>query len=150
MRFKSIAMGCMLALGSSAYADNQHVHPQDNTTANTAVPMLKAKYAGYCEIEIINQSFDDVRVNGTFDDGAPLAPFTIYSYEAPHYINLFYYGYCHYGMNLYIDSYYGYNLYSGFTQRESTVRIVPYMRQNATVGTDATSNVKAKVEVTPR
>jgi hypothetical protein len=143
-------MGCMLALVSSAYADNHHVHPQDNKTVETAAPLLKANYAGYCEIEIINQSYDDVRVNGTFDDGTPLQPFTIYSYEAPHYISLFFYGYCHYGMNLYIDSYYGYNLYSGYTTRESTVRIVPYLRQNATADVDAKANVKTKVEVTKR
>ncbi len=150
MKFKSITMGCMLALASSVYADNHHVHPQAKNAVETAAPSLQAKYAGYCEIEIINQSYDDVRVNGTFDDGSPLQSFTIYSYEAPHYVSLFYYGYCHYGMNLYIDSYYGYNLYSGYTTRESTVRIVPYLRQNAAANTDAKSNVKAKVEVTKR
>lgn len=150
MKLKTIALGSLLALVSSAYADNQHVHPQDKNTVNTAAPMVKANYAGYCEIEIINQSYDDVRVNGTFDDGMPLDPFTIYSFEAPHYINLFYYGYCHYGMNIFIDSYYGYNLYSGYTTRESTVRIVPYLRQNANMDADVKTNVKAKVEVSTR
>lgn len=150
MRFKSIAMGCMLALISNVYSDNHHVHPQEKATPETAAPSLQAQYAGYCEIEIINQSNDDVRVNGTFDDGSPLQPFTIYSYEAPHYISLFFYGYCHYGMDLYIDSYAGYHLYSGYIRRESTVRIVPYLRQNATTDADATSNVKAKVEVSKR
>lgn len=150
MKFKSIAMACLLGFVSGTYADNRHVHPQDKNTTTTAVPSVKAKYAGYCEIEIINQSYDDVRVNGVFDDGLPLEPFTIYSYEAPHYISLFYYGYCHYGMDLYIDSYYGYNLYSGFTKRESTVRIVPYLKQNATADANVKSNAKAKVEVTNR
>lgn len=150
MKLRSIAMVGLLGLVSSAYADNHHVHPQDKSTAETVAPLLKAKYAGNCEIEIINQSYDDVRVNGTFDDGSPLQPFTIYSYEAPHYISLYYYGYCHYGMDLFIDSYYGYNLYSGFTTGGSTVRIVPYFRQNAAAEANATSNVKAKVEVTKR
>ncbi len=132
MKFKKTLIGCMLALFSSAYADNHHIHPQQgNTSSENQMPSLQAKYAGFCEIEIINQSYDDIRVNGVFDDGMPIEPFTIYSYESPHYISLYYYGYCHYGMNLYIDSFYGYNLYSGFTTRESTIRIVPYLKNKA-------------------
>jgi hypothetical protein len=131
MKFKTIALSCLFAFASSAYATTHHVHPQDNAATEKVMPGVKAKYAGYCEIEIINRSYDDVRVNGVFDDGSPLASFTVYSFEAPHYISLFYYGYCHYGMNLYIDSYYGYNLYSAFTTRESTVRIVPYLKNKA-------------------
>lgn len=132
MKLKSITMGCLVALCSSAYAANNHVHPEDKSGEKAAAaPAVQAKYAGFCEIEIINQSYDDVRVSGTFDDGYPLQPFTIYSYEAPHYISLFYYGYCHYGMNLYIDSYYGYTLYAAYTPRESTVRIVPYLKEKA-------------------
>ena len=125
MKLKSIAISCLVALCPSVYATNTHVHPEDKTkeAVTSAAPAVQAKYAGFCEIEIINQSSDDVRVSGTFDDGAPLYPFTIYSYEAPHYISLFYYGYCHYGMDLYIDSYYGYPLYAGYTRRESTIRI---------------------------
>jgi len=127
-------MGCLVALCSSAYAVNTHVHPEDKTkeaAASAAAPAVQAKYAGFCEIEIVNQSSDDVRVSGTFDDGAPLYPFTVYSYEAPHYISLFYYGYCHYGMDLYIDSYYGYTLYSAYTRRESTIRIADYLNAKA-------------------
>ena len=139
MKLKSITMGCLLALFSSTYAANHHVHPEDKTTPKVA-PAIQAKYAGYCEIEIINQSYDDVRVSGVFDDGMPLDPFTIYSWESPHYISLFYYGYCHYGMNLYIDSYYGYNLYSAYTPRETTVRIVPYLKEKATVKVAKRSN----------
>jgi hypothetical protein len=147
MNLKTITAGCLFALMSSGYAAtaNHHVHPEDTSAqATTPVPSLKAKYAGYCEIEIINQSYDDVRVNGVFDDGKPLDSFSIYSYEAPHYISLYYYGYCHYGMNLYIDSYYGYNLYSAFTTRETTVRIypVPYLKEG--------DKAKSKVEVSPR
>jgi hypothetical protein len=143
MKFKTIALSCLLAFVSSAYATaTHHTHPQDKATTETATDKVtsgvQVKYPGYCEIEIINQSYDDIRVNGVFDDGTSLASFTVYSFEAPHYISLFYYGYCHYGMNLYIDSYYGYNLYSAYTTRESTVRIVPYLKD------------KAKVEVAKR
>jgi hypothetical protein len=132
MKLNKFLIGCLIAFFSNAYADNHHVHPEKGDTApENQVPSIKAKYAGFCEIEIINQSYDDVRVNGVFDDGMSLEPFTIYSYESPHYISLYFYGYCHYGMNLYIDSFYGYNLYSGYTTRESTIRIVPYLKNRA-------------------
>lgn len=138
MKLKTFTMGCLLALFSCSYATNVHLHPEDNKSAeqsatDKAVPSLKAKYAGFCEIEIVNQSFDDVRVYGTYDDGLPLLPFTHYSFEAPHYISLFYYGYCHYSMDLYIDSYYGYNLYAANTPRGTTVRIVPFLKNKAKV-----------------
>ncbi len=137
MKLKIFTMSCLLALFSCSYASNIHLHPEDTNKAaeksatDKVVPSLKAKYAGFCEIEIVNNSFDDVRVYGTYDDGLPLIPFTHYSFEAPHYISMFYYGYCHYGMNLYIDSYYGYNLYSGYTQTGSTVRILPFLKNKA-------------------
>lgn len=128
MKFKKAILGCALALFSSVYAaDNHHVYPNDKSL-NTPAQSVQAKYAGFCEIEIINNSFDDVRVSGVFDDGIPLIPFSIYSFEGPHYISLFYYGYCHYGMNLFIDSYSGYNIYSAFTPRETTIRIYPYLK----------------------
>jgi hypothetical protein len=82
-------------------------------------------WPGYCEIEIINQSNNDVNVYGVYDDGIALAPFSIYSYEFPHYISLYYYGYCHAGMNLYIDTFYGSSVYAGYVSRYSTIRIVP-------------------------
>ncbi len=131
MKLRTLGLGCLMALFSTAYANNTHVHPENASGTDKVVPSLKASYAGYCEIEIINQSYDDVRVSGVFDDGLPMTPFTHYKYEAPHYISLFYYGYCHYGMDVYIDSYYGYNLYSGYTTRESSIRIVPYLKEKA-------------------
>jgi hypothetical protein len=132
MSLKKAFLGCVMAFVSTAYADNHHSYPeaanaQGNKLQATAQP-VKAKYAGYCEIEIINNSFGDVRVSGVFDDGTPLYPFTVYSFESPHYISLFYYGYCHAGMNLYIDNYYGYNIYSGYTRAEATVRIYPFLK----------------------
>ena len=129
MKLKATILGCALTLFSTAYsAGNHHVYPQDKSLSSTVQPAVQAKYAGFCEIEIINNSFDDVRVSGVFDDGIPLIPFSIYSFEGPHYISLFYYGYCHYGMNLFIDTYSGYNIYSAYTPRETTVRIYPYLK----------------------
>ncbi|KTD16565.1 hypothetical protein [Legionella jordanis] len=132
MKLKSLLFVCCFGLLTSAFADNHHFHPQANkaeANAAAAKPTDKAKLPGYCEIEIINSSFDDVRVYGVFDDGTTLNPFSIYSYEAPHYIDLFYYGYCHAGMNLWIDTYSGYRVYAGYTYTNSTVRIVPYLKQ---------------------
>jgi len=133
MKLKAIAMSCLMALGSSAYTMNNHIHPEDKSGAVPGAPALKTKLAGYCEIEVINQSYRDVLVSGTFDDGYPLDPFILYSFELPHYISLFYNGYCHYGMDLYIDSAYGYPLYSAYTRGGTTVRIVPYLKDKAKV-----------------
>lgn len=133
MKLQAIAISCLVALGSSVYATNNHVHPEDKSNAVSGAPAVQAKFAGYCEIEVINRSYGDVRVSGTYEDGMPLQPFTIYSFEAPHYISLYYYGYCHYGMDLYVDSYYGYPLYSAYTTGGTTVRIVPYLKDKAKV-----------------
>lgn len=133
MNLKPIVFACLLASISNSYADNHHGHYDPKDTAQLEIkasPSMQANYAGLCEIEIINSSFDDVRVRGVFDDGYPLWPFVIYSYESPHYISLYYDGYCHYGMDLFIDTYYdGYPIYSGYTYRKSTVFISPYLRE---------------------
>ncbi|EHL31044.1 hypothetical protein LDG_6951 [Legionella drancourtii LLAP12] len=86
-------------------------------------------YPGYCQIEVINDSFTDVYVYGTFDDGSTI-DFSIYRYEAPHYISLFYYFYCHSGMYLTIQSPYGV-VYSGWTNVDSTVHVVPFLKKGA-------------------
>jgi hypothetical protein len=130
MKIKSLLFVCCLGLLSSSFADNRHVHPQKNnpnpkTNVQTAPKGNLAP--GFCEIEIINNSFDDVRVSGVFDDGAPIDPFNIYSFEAPHYVDLFYSGYCHAGMTLYVDTFSGYRVYAGYTPTQSTVTIVPFL-----------------------
>lgn len=136
MKLKSLILGLCVSLCSTVFAANQHLHPQANTTENK--PAEKSvSWAGYCEIEIINNSFEDVRVYGVFDDGVALQPFNVYSFESPHYISLFYYGYCHAGMDIYIDTFSGYHLYAGYTERRSTIRIVPYLA----------NQVKAEVKV---
>lgn len=76
---------------------------------------------GYCQIEIVNHSNYVIRVFGVFDDGEELRTFRMYPHEYPHYISLFYYGYCHYGMNLDIETLSGYRIYSGYTRRYDTV-----------------------------
>lgn len=111
---------------TQSYAVNEHLHPNIETR-DSQVKNEKPKlgWPGYCEIEILNHSYRDVRVNGVFDDGIALAPFTIYSFESPHYISLFYYGYCHDGMDLYIDDFYGNPVFSGYVRRYTSIRVVP-------------------------
>lgn len=132
MKIKSLILVCCLNLCSSVFADNKHMHPSIDSIKDRPIT-AEMKWPGYCEIEIINQSYDDVRVFGVFDDGTTMQPFNIYSYESPHYISLFYYGYCHAGMDLDIDSFGGYHLYGSYTRRQSTIRIVPYLANKAKV-----------------
>ena len=135
MKFKSLILGCFFSLCSTAFAANLHIHPEtDNAGIQPAVNAVER--AGSCEIEIINQSYNNVRVFGEFDDGSSLQPFNVYSFESPHYISLFYYGYCHPGMDLYIETFNGDYVYSSYTRRKTTVRIVPYL----------TNQVKAEVQ----
>ncbi len=131
MKFKTIVLAFLMGLSAPLFAANKHVHANAQDTAPTVTEQSKAQskmgWPGYCEIEIINHSYDDVRVYGIFDDGVALSPFSVYSYESPHYISLYYYGYCHSGMDLYIDTFYGDHVYSGYVPRYSTIRIVPSM-----------------------
>ncbi len=103
--------------------ENIHLYPSSKVPLAAKKQVDDLKYPGYCEIEIINNSYYDVRVFGTFDDGEELRPFRIYPHEYPHYISLYYYGYCHYGMDLYIETLAGYRIYSGYTRRYDTIYI---------------------------
>lgn len=118
MKLKSLVFSVLLGFCSASTAANEHVH---------ASAALDTKRAGNCEIEIINRSYTDVQVYGVFDDGSRLNPFDVYSFEAPHYISLYYYGYCHAGMDIYIDTFDGDSIYAGYTRRKQTIRIVPYL-----------------------
>jgi len=126
MKLKSLIFGLCVSLCSSAFAVDQTPLAQANN-ANERTVLKKASYPGYCEIEVINNSFDDIRVYGVYDDGATMIPFNMYSFESPYYISLYYYGYCHAGMNLYIDTFSGYHIYAGYTQKGTTIRVVPYL-----------------------
>ncbi len=123
MKFKSFIFICCLSLCSSIGAANLHLHSQANNNGNKALTK-GVMWPGYCEIEIINDSFDDVRVFGVFDDGSSLRPFNVYSYDSPHYISLYYYSYCHSGMDIYIDTFRGTRVYAGYTPNNTTIRIV--------------------------
>ena len=130
MKLKSLVFGFCFSLCASVFAGNQHAHPEAN---NNQAPAKEVNLPGNCEIEIINNSYQDVRVNGRFDDGVPMIPFNVYSFESPHYISLYYYGYCHSGMDLYIDTFSGYNIYAGWTKVRTTLRIVPFLDKQAKI-----------------
>jgi hypothetical protein len=134
MKIKALLFACCLGLLSSGYADNRHAHSQaNNTNADVKTAAKGAMTPGFCEIEIINDSFDDVHVSGVFDDGEVLIPFNIYSFAGPHYIDLFYDGYCHAGMTLYVDTFSGSRVYAGYTPIHSTIHVVPFLGNQAKV-----------------
>lgn len=126
MKLKSLLFIVCFSLFTHVFAANMHMHPKTDTNDKKSVEK-GITYPGYCQIEIINDSFTDLRVFGTFDDGSTI-DFNIYRYESPHYISLYYYSYCHNGMYITIQNPF-YTLYSGWTNVDSTIRIVPYLNK---------------------
>ncbi|MGC1183065.1 hypothetical protein [Legionella sp.] len=126
MKLKSLVFVIFIGLFSNLFAANVHLNSKADTADKKSIAK-EVMYPGYCQIEIINDSFTDVYVYGNFDDGSSI-DFSIYRYEAPHYISLFYYFYCHSGMYLTIQSPYGV-VYSGWTNVDSTVHIVPFLKK---------------------
>lgn len=141
MKLKSVLFAICLSLIGQAFAANVHLNPKAEEADKKSVAK-EAMYPGYCEIEIINDSPTNISVFGTFDDGSSIA-FDIYRFDAPHYISLYYYGYCHGGMYLTIQYLYG-TIYSSWTNVGSTIHIVPYLAKNAKAGQSL------KAEVTSR
>lgn len=127
MKIRTLILMLCVTLCSSVFATNQHLHPKATDTENDKAASKTVNYPAFCEIEIINNSYDNVTVSGVFDDGVAMQPFNVYSFEAAHYISLYYYGYCHSGMNLYINTWNGYTLWSGYTPVQTSIRIVPYL-----------------------
>lgn len=130
MKLRSLALVFLFSLFTHAFAANLHLHPKADITDKKSIEK-NMNYPGFCQIELINDSFTDVRVFGSFDDGSTL-DFNIYRYEYPHYISLFYNFYCHSGMYISIQSPF-YTVYSGWTNVGSTIRIVPYLQNKAKV-----------------
>lgn len=128
MRLKSLLFIVCFSLFTQAFAANVHLNPKANNEDKNSIAK-NLTYPGYCQIEIINDSYTDVRVFGTFDDGSTL-DFNIYRFESPHYISLFYNFYCHSGMYVTIQSPF-YTVYSGWTNTNSTIRVVPYLKKQA-------------------
>ncbi len=128
MKLKSLLFLVCFSLFSNVFAANLHINPKADAEDKKSITK-NITYPGYCQIEIINNSFTDVTVFGTYEDGSSLA-FDIYSFDTPHYISLFYNFYCHSQMYITIQSPY-YTLYSGWTNVNSTIRILPYLKNQA-------------------
>src|SRR5688572_28567254 len=126
MKLKSLLFKVCFSLFTNVFAANLHLHPKADSEDKKSI-QKGVTYPGYGQIEIINQSFTDVRVFGTFDDGA-IVDFNIYRYESPHYMSVVYNCYCHSGMYITIQSPY-YTIYSGWTKVNSASRVVPYLKQ---------------------
>lgn len=123
---KSFLVAFCMAFLTSVFASPSHNYPE--TDSARALQQSKPMTApNYCEIEINNYSFHDVQVFGVFDTGVALTPFIIHSFESPHYISLFYFGYCHAGMNIHINTYAGDVVYSAYTIPHTIIRITPFM-----------------------
>ena len=114
----ALLLSLLLQPAGAVSVSSQNIH---RSASQLEAPSL----LGDCYIELANDSFSNVTVYGRYDDGVPLIPFTIYSYEYSHYIDMFNNGYCHSGMYLSIVTFSGYTIFSGYVFTGSTVHIVP-------------------------
>lgn len=126
MKLKSLLFLLCLSLFTNVFAANIHMNPKADAKDKQSIAK-NMSYPGYCQIEIINNSFSDVMVFGTFDDGSTI-DFGIYSYEQPHYISLFYNFYCHGQMYITINSPFS-TVYSGWTSVNSTIYVTPFLNK---------------------
>jgi hypothetical protein len=106
-----------LSLCSTLFAAQTYLHPTTDKDKITK----SVNYPGFCQIEVINKSADDVIVSGVYDNGAPLYPFNIYSSDFPRYINMYYYGACHSSIYINVDTFSGYRKFSGYVFTSTTL-----------------------------
>lgn len=124
------------ALSLSAQSADVHYHPKSSPklvkkiaqSAEPAMQSVKPNWPGPCEVEIVNQRYEDIIVSGSFEDGAPMSPFVYYSYSGPHYVSLIYPDpngmvTCHGSIYLNIINYHNAPLMSGYAYRDSTIFI---------------------------
>lgn len=91
-----------------------------------AIFVGRASARQYCSIEIINTNKDTASVFVTFDDRSAVH-ILVHTHEAPHYVSLFYDGYCHSGAHVRVELRpSGHTVYDQWTNTDSTVRIIPF------------------------
>lgn len=135
MKSKPLLFVCCLGLLSSVFADNRHLPVNANDAeakAAAQAAVKRVKSPSYCEIEIINYSYNELRAWGRVSNGAILSPFYIPAQDnSSHHIDLYdyHYGYCPEGMDLTISTVNGYIVYSQFTRPDTTVKLVPYLNK---------------------
>ena len=122
MKWRTFLLIACIGISSLLSAEGIHTHPKFADAEKSIRP-------NFCQIEIINNSFEDITVYGQFDDGLWLVPFYVYAYDRPQYISLFYNGYCHRDIFLDLVTFSGYHFYSGYTFMNSSIYVVPYMNR---------------------
>ena len=131
MKLKSFLFAVSFSLFSTVFAANVHMHPKVEG-ADTKSVSKGLTYPGYCQIEIINDSSEVALVLGTFDDNSTVNFYISPNYfERTHYLDLYYYGYCHSGLYLTINLPYR-TVYSGWVNTDSSLRLVPGFGKNVT------------------
>ena len=121
MKLKAFIFVLCISLFGSAFAGNRHYHQ-----SNSGHVVKKSMLPGYCEVEIINNSYEDVNVFAHFEDGSTIS-FPVYSHSSPEYVDLFYRGYCHSFITLHITTMGGYPVYYGPVAAGTTIRVIPYL-----------------------
>jgi len=124
MKLKALLTVACLGLVSAGYAADFHVHAGAEKAAKSN--QQGATSPGYCQIEIINDTFDDLNVYGRFDDNSALIPFVMKYRSAAQYVSLYYAGYCHQGMDFYIETTSGKFKYNGFTPVGKTIKVTQF------------------------
>jgi hypothetical protein len=122
MKLKSLMVSLCLSACSVAFAGQQSF-----TQVNGSDPLPASKHLsvpGYCEVEVINQSYDNITVYGTYENGVSIEPFSMYQYDTYH-IPLYYNYTC--SDKIYVDivTFKGVHIYSAWTRVGQILRIVP-------------------------
>lgn len=128
MKIRSMLFVLCFGLCSIVMASpSVHTHPKADSVNQKATAQALT-YPGSCDIEIINDSYTDLQVLVTFDDGARTS-FHMYPRDIPQYVDLYYYGRCHSSAYITIQSPYD-TAYSGWTSVGTTLRIGPYLNHS--------------------
>lgn len=130
MRLKSLLFVICMSFVTSIFATSVHQHPKANLQEKSAKAQ-SVKKLGSCDIVIINRSYMDLYVQGTFDDYTSIG-FPIYRYDGPHIIDMYYDYYCHPYMDLLITSPYGV-VFQTTARVGSSIFIEPYLANQVKV-----------------
>lgn len=130
MKLKSLLFVCLVALFSSANAETRHVPANANSSATAKTVVKKAKMPGYCEVEILNYSRDDLSVWGRLSNNAEVSFYIsrFRNFPESHIIDMYdyYYGGCPLWIDLSIITTNGYPVYHEITYPGSVIEVRPY------------------------
>ncbi len=108
------------------YQHTDNKSAQIMRTEDASMTSMDAKNMSFsnCYITIRNEGLYDMVVYGRYDDGTYLNTFTLPWYSSyVAYVDLYFYGYCHGGMEFYIDTTDGTYKYSGYTPVGKTIKV---------------------------